>query len=148
MKCRYKYCKNNNEVDKAIAIKVGSAYYCPECNDEKNLKAEIEVLLRDNYNFMVSVVRSVIAKLIHEQGLQAEYVLFVTKHIVDNNKTIRNPYGLLYYCVADDMKQLYKDEKITSEFKDMKNDLLDNENIDTKEVKFKYVPSKPTWHIL
>ena len=138
MKCRYKYCKNNNEVDKSIAIKIKGAYYCPECNDEREGKLEVEQLLKSSFNFMSSVVRSVLAKLVHEQGFEIAYILFVTKYIISNNKPIRNPYGLLYYCTSSDMLDLYKKEKILNDFKAIKNDLL--EGVGGDKVVFKYTP--------
>ena len=41
MKCRYSYCKHDNEVSKEDAVKEGNSYYHKDCLEEKTIKQQI-----------------------------------------------------------------------------------------------------------
>lgn len=141
MKCRYKYCKNNNEVEKANAIKEGGAYFCKECYKEKSLKQEIEDFYLANMpQTTLQLLRKVIKQLINDNGMDAEYVLYVVKYIKTNNKPLKVPFGLNNYCNNGYMLEEFKKSKVNKVYKEMKNiksDIESNEN----KVTFTYKPS-------
>lgn len=140
MRCRYKYCKNNGEVNKEDAIKEGNTYYCKECFQEKQIKQQIETFYINNMPpTTLQLLRKVIKQLIHEKGLKPEYVLFVLKYINKNNKPINNPFGLLNYCGDGRLNDLYKKEIINKQFKKIKS--VNTENIDKDILSFTYKPN-------
>ena len=137
MKCRYKDCKFNGEVDKEDAIKIGSGYFHKECADEKNNKVECEKFWLENFKPTTLVVlRKMINDITKLYG--ADYLLYVMKWIKANNKTINYPAGLKGYCNSD-LRDKWKSIKINEEYKKIK-----NEKIETSDevVKFIYKPSK------
>lgn len=143
MKCRYKYCKNNNEVEKENAIKEGGSYYCKECYQEKQNKQKIEEFyLRNMPQTTLQLLRKVIKQLIHEKKFESEYVLFVLEYINKNNKPINNPFGLLNYCNEGSILNLYNKQLINKKYKEIKSDITDYSR---DKVKFTYKPNNKKW---
>lgn len=143
MKCKYSYCKNNFNVEKENAIKIGNSYYCKECYEEKQTKQQIEEYYITNMpSTTLQLLRKVIKQLIHEKGLNSKYVLFVLKYIHINKKPINNPFGLLNYCNEGRMVDLYNKQITNMKYKEIK----DNINSITEEkVDFKYKPNIKKW---
>lgn len=145
IKCRYKYCKNNNTVDKEIAIKEGSAYYCPECYREKKLKQQIEQYYSVNMPpTSIQILRKVINQLLYKNNYNAEYILFMLMKIYNNNLKINNPFGLINYCNDGRNLDEWKKIKINEQFKNMQNDInMQNDNED--KVNYTYIPQNKKW---
>lgn len=145
MKCRYKYCKNSNQVDKSIAIKEGSAYYCPECYKEKTLKQQIEQYYIANMpQTSIQILRKVINQLLYKNNYVAEYILFVLKKIYVNKLKINNPFGLINYC--NDMRNFeeWKKNKTNEEYKNIKDKIIQNEETNNN-INFNYKPTDKKW---
>jgi hypothetical protein len=144
IKCRYKFCKNNNEVSKEDAIK-DSGYYCPGCHKEKTLKQEIESYYTENLpQTAIQLLRKVINTLLYTNNYEAGYVLFIIKKIHVNNLVINNPFGIAYYCNEGRNIKEWNKIQTNIEFKSIKNDIV-QENDDENKVKFKYTPNGKKW---
>ena len=145
IKCRYKYCHNNNEIEKEKAIKEGSAYYCPECYKEKKVKQQIEKYYSDNMPpTSIQILRKVINQLLYKNNYKAEYILFMLIKIHNNNLKINNPFGLINYC--NDGKNLdeWNKKQINKEYQNIKDKIIQCNNIDNK-LNFNYKPNNRKW---
>ena len=144
MKCRYSYCKHDNEVSKEEAVKEGNCYYHKDCLEEKTIKQQIEEYYLNNMpSCTLQILRKVIKQLIHEKNNPARYVLFVLNYIHKNNKSINNPFGLASYCNEGRLKTEFKNKEISIKYKEVKKDLDDKLNIN--EMKFNYKPTTKKW---
>jgi hypothetical protein len=144
IKCRYKYCKNNNEVDKDVAIKEGSAYYCQDCYKEKVLKQQIEEYYSVNLPATaIQLLRKVINQLLYTNNYEAGYVLFIVKKIHINKLKINNPFGLTSYCNEGRNIDEWKRLKTNEEYKNIKNEIVQYETED--KVNFTYNPNNKKW---
>ncbi len=142
MKCRYRDCKNNNLVDKNIAVKVGSSYYCPECYEEKELKAKAEQYYIDKFpQTNIALIRKAFSQIYNTY--EVKYLLFTMEYIIKNNKPLRMTFGLVNYCNDYKIQEQYKQLGINKEYKEIQNNI--KENTDDTEVKFEYKPSKTSW---
>jgi len=144
MRCRYKYCKNGNEISKEKAVKDGG-YYCPECYLEKTLKQEIEAYYIENLpQTSIQLLRKAINTLLYTKNYEAGYVLFIIKKIHINSLVINNPFGVAYYC--DEGRNIKEWKKIQTniEFKSIKNEIIQT-NDDENKVKFTYKPNNKKW---
>lgn len=141
MKCRYKYCKNNNEVNKEDAIKDGTSYYCKECHKEKVIKQEIEEFYLVNMpQATLQILRKVINQLLYQNNRSAEYVLFVLNYIKINNKPLNSPFGIVNYCNNGYILEEFNKKNINKSFKNIK-DTITNKIDNNSETKFTYKPS-------
>lgn len=144
IKCRYKYCRNNNEVDKELAIKDGSAYYCKECHKEKLLKHQIEEYYSVNLpQTSIQILRKVINQLLYTNNYEATYVLFIVKKIHINKLKINNPFGLVSYCNEGRNIEEWTKLKVNKEYKNIKNEVIQYES-DSK-IEFTYTPNNKKW---
>jgi hypothetical protein len=144
IKCRYKYCKNNNIVDKEIAIKEGSAYYCPQCYKEKQLKQEIEQYYSANLPpTTIQILRKVISQLLYTNNYEAEYILFIVKKIHINKFKINNPFGLVSYCNEGRYITEWNKKKSSQEYNKIKDQI--NKSIDIEKIDYKYQPNIKKW---
>ena len=146
MKCRYKYCKNNNQVDKSEAIKVGNAYYCKECYKEKTLKQQIEKYYLDNFpQTTIQILRKVINELLYKNNYEAEYILFILEKIYNNKLKLNNPFGIKSYCNEGRNIDEWNKIKINKKFNKMKRQFnqydIKNDNI----VHFTYKSNNKKW---
>ncbi|MBK5242150.1 hypothetical protein [Clostridium sp.] len=140
MRCRYKYCKNGNEIAKEDAIKDGG-YYCPECHKEKSLKQEIEAYYIENLpQTAIQLLRKVINQLLYTSNYEAGYVLFIIKKIHVNNFVLNNPFGIAYYCNEGRNIKEWKKIQTNIEFKSIKNEIVQGNDEDI--IKFTYKPNK------
>lgn len=106
MKCRYKHCLHPNiPVKKEEAIKVGSAYYHPDCYELKNTVAEIVDFFTKEVN--PDVVHMILVKTINnicfpkgKQGVPAERLLFQLKYYIKHGGKLQYPAGM-YYVLQD-----------------------------------------------
>ncbi|MGL5649271.1 MAG: hypothetical protein ACRDDY_15635 [Clostridium sp.] len=138
MKCRYKFCKNNNEVSKKDAIKESTAYYCKECYQEKQNKKAIEEYYSVNMtSCTIQNLRKAIKQIVNDKGFDSEYLLFTVKYIKEHNKPINYPFGLLNYVNNLDIKRAWKTYQEKEDYKEIKDDILNSEDKE-KEVKFQY----------
>jgi hypothetical protein len=144
LKCRYSYCKHNNEVSKEDAVKEGSSYYHKDCLEEKTIKQQIEEYYINNMpSCTLQILRKVIKQLIHEKNNSANYVLFVLEFIHKNNKPINNPFGLTNYCNEGRLKTEFKNKEISIKYKEVKKDCDNKLNI--QEINFNYKPTTKKW---
>jgi NAD-dependent SIR2 family protein deacetylase len=145
MVCRYKYCPNDKKVDKDKAIKEGSAYYCPECYNEKQLKREIEDYYNENLPATsIMILRKVINQLLYTNKYEATYILFVLKKIHINSFRIYNAFGLVNYCNDGRNIEEWKKQQINKEYKNMKNNLIQYDIDDKKKFIYKPIIKKYT----
>ena len=145
IKCRYKYCTHeNNQVEKADAIKDGGSYFHKDCFKQKSVKQEIEAYYIENLpTTAIQLLRKVINQLINDNHYEAEYVLFILKKIHINNLKINNPFGLGSYCNEGRNITEWKKIKTNIEFKSIKNEIVQNN--DENKVKFTYKPINKKW---
>lgn len=144
MRCRYKYCRNNNEVDKEKAVKDKGSYYCLECFKEKTTKQEIEKYYIENLpQTTIILLRKVINQLIHDNNYEAEYVLFIVKKVYVNGLKINNPFGLTYYCNEGRNIAEWKSKKTNIEYQNIKDEVV--KSSDDNKVQFTYKPNNKKW---
>ena len=144
MKCRYKYCKNGFEVKKEDAIKEGSSYYCKDCYKEKELKKQItDYYLQNLPTTAVPLLMKVINQLLYTNNYEAEYILYIVKKVHTNGLKINNPFGLTYYCNDGRNITEWKSKKTNIEYQNIKNAIVQNDNV--KKVQFMYKPSNKKW---
>lgn len=107
MKCRYKYCRLGGEVEKDVAIKIGSAYYHQECRKEIKDKEEIEKVFYDRFNINegFSKVKGAINKYVGE--FDTSYILYVLHQDIKLNSI----YGLVYYLRDSRFRAGFEKEK-------------------------------------
>jgi hypothetical protein len=147
IKCRYKYCKNGNEVSKEEAIKDGNSYYCKDCYKEKTLKQEIEKYYTENLpKTTIQILRKVINQLLYTDKYEAEYILFIVKKIHINNLKINNPFGLKSYCNEGRNQDEWRKININKQYNNIKENINTDFEIDeNKKVVFKYKSNKKKW---
>lgn len=144
IKCRYNYCRHNNEVNKEDAIKDGSAYYCKDCYKEKQLKQQIEEYYLVNMPATtIQILRKVINQLLYTNHYDAEYIMFILKKIYINKLKINNPFGLINYCNEGRNIDEWNKIKINQEFQNIKNEIITYEN--DNKVDFTYKPINKKW---
>lgn len=140
IKCRYKFCRHNNEVKKEDAIKEGNSYYCKNCYAEKIAKQQIEKYYLENLPpTTLPILRKVINQLIHTNNYDADYVLFMVKKIHNNNFKINNPFGLINYCNNVKNLEEWQKKKINEEYKNIKDEIVSYDI--NNEIDFKYIPN-------
>lgn len=95
MRCRYAQCKLGGEVEKDKAIKIGNSYYHKSCNNERELKKQIEKLYYDKFQNKdpIQQVRKSINKYINTDDYDAGYILFT----LNENIKLNSIFGLIYY---------------------------------------------------
>jgi hypothetical protein len=146
IKCRYKYCKCGNEVNKEDAIKEGVAYYHKECFKEKTLKQEIEKYYIDNLpRTTIQILRKVINQLLYTDKYEAEYILFIVKKIHNNNFKINNPFGLKSYCNEGRNKDEWNKIQINKQYNNIKKEIKINNIKEDNKVKFTYNSNNKKW---
>jgi hypothetical protein len=142
MKCKYKYCKNNNEVSKDNAIKIGNSYYCKECYKEKCDKEKIEKLILEKLpTSVIAIVRKVINQLIYDKGYNSDYVVFIASKILKENMALNNPFGIIGYCSNNYNYKEWQSKIVNEKFFDLKND-MENMNHSNEEVTFNIKQNK------
>lgn len=106
MKCRWKHCKYGGEVDKDEAVKVGIAYYHPQCYAEKEAIQKIIDVWHERVdpNPMEAILRKSVNDLILNQNVDGDFLLFALNYCLDNKWNIRNPFVLK--AVSKDTKAI------------------------------------------
>lgn len=137
MKCRYTHCKLGGEVEKEVAVKVGSAYYHKECRREIDHKKQIEDLYYNKFklNEMMGQVKSAINKYVDEFG--TEYVLYILHQDIKLNSI----YGISYYLKDNRNKQSFEKEKA----KLIKFDINEAKIEESKDIKYKKPKKQQLW---
>lgn len=120
MKCRYKNCKLGGEVEKDVAIKVGSAYYHQECRKEIEHKQEIERLYYEKFKLKENFTQVKGAISHYADEFDTSYILF----ILNKDIKLNSIYGVSYYL---------KDTRLLQEFNKAKAMLI-KFDIDKSEV--------------
>lgn len=139
MKCRYAYCKNNNNVEKEEAIKVGSAYYCKACYEEKEAKQKISMILQSMFrNETRQSINKCVAEIVHNKCFQTDYILYVLDHIEKSKCTLKGLYHIVYYLNDYKIRSQYDDMNKRKKYSEMKQSTFKSDN---KEVEFHYKSS-------
>ena len=104
MKCRWKHCKYGGEVDKDKAVKVGIAYYHPECYAEREAIQKIIDTWHERIdaNPMEAMLRKMVNDLVLKQNVDAEFLLFALNYCLDHGWKLHYPAGLK--AVSKDIK--------------------------------------------
>lgn len=133
MKCAYKYCKHGGNVEKEDAVKINKRYWHKDCAQEQELKKQIKDYYINNFNDKepIQAINTAIAKYIHKDGYEAEYVYYCLKHKADKLNSL---YGLAYTLsykknLEDFKKMVAKNTKIvynqdTSNFFETKENMI------------------------
>jgi len=103
VKCRYAHCKHDGEkIRRDEAIKVGAAYYHPDCYAEKEKLHEIEKYYIEHFDMspIMSMLRKTINNIIFTKKMDPDYVIYAMKYAKTNHIPVRNPAGL-YYITKD-----------------------------------------------
>lgn len=136
MKCRYNYCKNGNIVEKINAIKVGNAYYCKECFEEKEVKNKILAMV---YEILPNEVKMNINKCmsdwIHKKGFDTKYVIYTLDYIKRNKSNLKGVYGIIYYLNNNNILNEYKNKDTMDKYNKVTKSSFE---CDENEVKFTY----------
>ena len=96
MKCRWKHCKYGGEVDKDKAVKVGIAYFHPECYAERQAIQKIIDVWHERVDAypMESMLRKMVNDLVLKQNVDAEFLLFALNYCIDHGWKLHYPAGL------------------------------------------------------
>lgn len=124
MKCRWKHCKFGGEVDKDKAVKVGIAYFHPECYAERESIQKIIDVWHEKVDAypMESMLRKMVNDLVLKQNVNAEFLLFALNYCLDNGWNLRHPAGL---------KAVSKDDKAHKAWDKIQNKKLLGNNTST-----------------
>lgn len=121
VKCRYKYCPYGGKVDKEEAVKDGNMYYHKQCWQEKKEKNNI----RQTYKMLIdkdvddALLNKVINDIIHNKGVNTDYLLYVIEYIANNNMEINTPMGLHFYVKNQTIYEQYQKAKIKQQAKQL-----------------------------
>ena len=142
VKCRYKNCKHDNrELDKDDAVLSGKAsYYHKDCYKEMTaIKRVIDVYVKkvDNQPIFTQL-RQVVNKLIIEQGVDSEYLIFAINYCADLG-IIKHPPGLFYIVKNERVKKEW-DKRLTAKYMHQEREREAIVNNSTR--KFIYNPTK------
>lgn len=140
MKCGYgEMCKFGGEVEKSVAIKIGSRYWHKRCVKEKELKSRIveEFYAKFKSKEPNISARKAVKKYIHELDYEAEYVLYC---LLYKAKNLNSLHGLIYSLNDNKNMKDYKKLKAKAtdiEFNQPINDYYDEEvvKINSKKAK-------------
>ena len=145
LQCKYKYCPNNNSVEKENAIKIGNSYYCKDCYEEKTDKQNIEKYYLDNMpQTTLPLLRKVINQLVHTNKYNPKYILFILEKIHNSQLKINNPFGLVNYCNNLYNLDEWKKQEIKHKYKEIKNQINSNDNNES-DTKFEYKFTNKKW---
>jgi hypothetical protein len=115
LKCGYNHCLFDGEVDKEMAIKIGSRYYHKDCAKQKQDKEEIRKIYLEEVNSteVVKVLNAVINNIIHIKKVDSGLLLYALKYAIQNKFTFHSPAGLYYIINNKNIKDnYYKQEPI------------------------------------
>lgn len=111
--CRYPHCKHNDRiidlnVDKYI--KDGGAYLHEDCYKNKSDIQLIKSLWQEHISPTVvnSQLMSILNKLIFDNNISTDYILFVMQYCIDHKCRLQYPPGLRYYVDSPEIKEAYK----------------------------------------
>lgn len=136
MKCRYNYCKNGNTVEKEDAIKIGSAYYCKECYQEKEDKVKISNIIHEILPCEVKQnVNKCICDWIHKKSFNVNYVMYTLDYIKKNKCSLKSVYGVIYYLNNEKVLSEYENKNMMEKYRKMSQSTFE---CDDQEVKFTY----------
>ena len=131
MKCRWKHCKYGGEVDKDKAVKVGIAYFHPECYAERQAIQKIIDVWHERVDAypMESMLRKMVNDLVLKQNVNAEFLLFALNYCLDNGWNLRYPAGLKAVSKDDKARKAWdvRQERIIK--KKMKEQTEQNDSI-------------------
>lgn len=129
MKCFYSQCKLGGNVEKDVAIKYNTKYYHKECYDKKIDKEKAMQLLKQK-GFVAKSISMALSSFIDKKNVDSEFVYFTTKYVIENNKTLNNPFGISYWLQNFDIikeYEKYKNYKFIEERKKMEVEIDDVE---------------------
>ena len=135
IKCGYNdYCKFGGDVEKEIAVKIGSRYWHKECAREKDFKKRIidEFYSKFNSNEPSTSAKKAVKKYVHELDYPADYVLYC---LLYKAKNLNSLHGLQYSLNDNRNFKDYKKLKAKAtklEFNQPINDNFDNEVVKIK----------------
>lgn len=110
VKCRYKYCRHDsNDIPREEAVQDGRSYFHPDCLKERNNKEEIVKLFLEkvNQNTPVPQLRKVINNIIHNKGINSDFLLFGLKYYISHKIKLNYPGGLYYVIANKEMESEY-----------------------------------------
>ena len=110
MKCRWKHCKYGGEVDKDKAVKVGIAYFHPECYAERQAIQKIIDVWHERVDAypMESMLRKMVNDLVLKQDVNAEFLLFALNYCIDHGWHLRYPAGLKHVAKNEDAQKAWE----------------------------------------
>ena len=116
--CKYRHCLHGDskKLLKSEAVKVGSAYYHPDCYETKQTIAEIIDYFTKEIN--PDVIHMILMKTINnivfpngKHGVPAERLLFQLKYYCTHGHKIQYPAGLYYALQNREAFEAYKKYK-------------------------------------
>lgn len=131
--CKYIHCKHDGRIDIETEpfVKQKDGFYHEDCYKEKTDLQLFRSLWCENISSTVvfSDLNRTLNQLMFEQGVSAEYLLFVLQYIIDHHCKLRYPAGFRYYVDKQDIKNSYekKNKKVVSTSKFVANDDEANE---------------------
>lgn len=139
MKCRYAYCKLGGEVERDIAVKIGSAYYHKECNKEREYKQLIEKTYYEVFKNKEPIVqvRKGINKYVHTDNYECEYILFV----LNEDIVLNSIFGLIYYLNNKKFSDKYNRQRA----KLIEFDADKVEKVESKKIEYNKQKKKGGW---
>lgn len=137
MKCRYKYCKNQNYIEKEAAVRNGGAYYCPECFAEKEQKRNIYAEMKKHFPADTAAsINLCINKWVHEKGYTAAYVFYVATNTGEEQyRRLKGIFGFVYLLNNTENIKSYEQYLFAKKYRDI---VGQGFAVDTSETEFQY----------
>ena len=121
VRCRYGKCLHEErELPAEDAIRIGNAYYHRDCY---KLKEDIKMIIEYYANHIeknpiYGQLNGIVNKLIFEQDISTDYLLFALKYSVTHNGIkIKHPPGLYYLVKDDDIKSAWDYQQVLKQKK-------------------------------
>lgn len=140
MLCRYKYCKEKEELTIENCETIGTFHYHKKCAKKHKGKKAIRELYYNKVSdtVVMAVLNKVIQNLIDDREISPEYLYFSLRYAINHNFTIKSPHSIPYIIDNYEIKNAYK--KFQS--KNVKKEVV--VQIEEKEITFNIEAEKPT----
>lgn len=110
MVCRYKYCKEKEELTSQTCETISSFNYHKKCAKKVTGKKAIRTLYYDKVSntVVMAQLNKVIQNLIDDKEVSPEYLYFALRYAINHEIPIKSPYSLPYIIDNYEIKSAYK----------------------------------------
>lgn len=140
MVCRYKYCKEKEELTEETAETILSFKYHKKCAKKINGKKAIRDLYcqKVSNTVVMALLNKVIQNMIDVKEISPEYLYFALRYAINHGIPIKSPNSLPYIIDNYEIKNAFK----KFQTKNVKKEVV--APIEEKEITFNIEPERPT----